>query len=425
MKRMDDRQRTRCEYIVGLDLGTSSAKCMVGELSDECNLKVIGADEIAMPEQAEGDEYIDACSAAVGTLVKRVEEQTGLTIYTVYVTAGRGEIKGLNMTGSIGLNGSRITRKHCDKVLKSAERLSIPHGLEIVHVLPQKYYIDENKKVVDPIGFTARKLEVELHVVTCDSRSLNVKRRIIKNAGYYIEGMVVNALASFYGGRGLYSREKDVLIVNVGARNTDVLFFVDGQIVMTTQIMFGLNDIIGEFEYRFGITAREAEKLLDSYVKFCNARVAQARHEGGNSFTIIQKKVSGYDGSYYSDYKKISENTISLVISYMISQMIEKVKSGIIAYLKRDISSIQTVLMGGGAYLPETEREFREKFNCEIIIGENKLKSGGDLFGAAYGLLRYGIYDRKNTRVERSVGLFAQTRELFRSLSSWASVRVS
>ncbi|MFC1582726.1 hypothetical protein ACFL4W_04230 [Planctomycetota bacterium] len=267
----------RSEYIVGLDFGSHSAKCMVGELSDECNLKVIGADETALTGDLSTEAGIREQAGQVNELVRRVEEQTKLNIYTLYMTSGRGEIKGLNMTGAISLNGNRITKKHCTKVLKSAERLSIPHGLEIVHVLPQKYYIDEHKKVVDPVGFTAQKLEVELHVITCDSRSLNLRRKVVKQAGYYIEGMVIDSLASFYGGRGLYSREKDVLILNLGARNTDILFYVDGQIVTTTQIFFGLNDIVNEFEYRFGITEKDARKLLTSYIKFCNARRAHTR----------------------------------------------------------------------------------------------------------------------------------------------------
>ncbi|MFC1582725.1 hypothetical protein ACFL4W_04225 [Planctomycetota bacterium] len=126
-----------------------------------------------------------------------------------------------------------------------------------------------------------------------------------------------------------------------------------------------------------------------------------------------------------SESKKISENTISLVISYMMSQMIEKVKSGIIAYLKGDISNIQVVLMGGGAYLPEAAGEFEEKFKCEIIIGENKLKSGGDLFGASYGLLRYGINDRKQQKTGVPRGILRKTRETLLNLTSWARVKMN
>ena len=261
----------RLEYIVGLDVGSETAKCMVGELSDQCNLKVIGAEEISMTGDWDTDNGLKENGRQISRLIKNLEDQTKLEIYTLYVTTGRGEIKGLNVTGSMDLKGARITKKHCAKLLKSASRLSIPHGFELIHILPQKYYIDGNKKVTDPTGFTANKLEVDLHVISCDSKSLNKKRSVIKNAGYYIEGLVVDALASFYGGRGLYSRERDVLILNIGAKNTDVLFFVEGQIVITSQIFFGLNDIINEFEYRFGITEKDARKLLRSYINYRNS----------------------------------------------------------------------------------------------------------------------------------------------------------
>ncbi|MFH1708537.1 MAG: hypothetical protein ABIF71_11565 [Planctomycetota bacterium] len=422
---MEGRHTTRCEYIVGLDIGTASAKCMIGEVSDGCNLKVVGADEIDMAGNAGDEALLGENARQITTLVKRLEAQTRLTIYTVYATVGRGDIKGLNMTGAINLSGNRVQAKHCERVRRSAERLSIPHGLEILHVLPQQYYLDESRKVVDPIGFSAHKLEMALHLITCDSKSLNQKRRLIKTAGYGVEGLVVNGLASFYGGRGLYSREKDVLVVNIGAANTDLLFFVDGQIVTTSQLMFGLNDIVSEFEYRFGITGPDARKLLRAYMQCCAGPGARARKGAASSFTIIQKKISGGEGRFFSDYKKISGETISLVVAYMVSQVIEKIKSNVIAYLAGEISGIQVVLMGGGAYLPETEREFRDKFGCEIIIGENKFKSGGDLYGTAYGLLRYGLDDRRGGRVEQPAGLARRLGSVVQNLSTWASVKMT
>jgi len=414
----------RYEYIVGLDAGSGTAKCMVGELGDQCNLKVIGAEEIPMTGDWDTEEGLNENSRQIHKLIKSVEEQTKLEIYTLYITAGRGEIKGLNVTGSMDLDGARITKRHCSKLLKSASRLSIPHGFELIHILPQKYYIDENKKVTDPTGFSARKLEVDLHVISGDSKSLNRKRALVKNAGYYIEGIVVDSLASFLGGRGLYSRERDVLILNVGAKNTDILFFVEGQIVITSQIFFGLNDIINEFEYRFGITEKDAGKLLRSYIQYRNSCSVHSGEKNSSSFTIVQKLRSGPAG-YSPRTKKISEHTISLVVSYMITQMIAKVKGSIIGYLKNDISTIQVVLMGGGAYLGEMEKEFREKFGCDIIIGENKLKSGGDLFGTAYGLLRYGAQERRSMQKEEKAGIAARIKQIFLNLSSWAKVPLS
>lgn len=422
---MEEKYGNRVEYIVGIDIGSAAAKCMVGEISDGCNLKVIGAEEISIDSDIDSEENIKENAQRLNTLIKRVEEQSKLNIYTVYVTSGRGEIKGLNMTGSIRLNGTRISKKHCEKVLKFAERLSIPHGFELVHVLPEKYYINETKKVVDPVGFTADKLEVELHIITCDSRSLNLKRKLLRTAGYYIEGMVIDSLASFYGGRGLYSREKDVLVVNMGARNTDVLFFVDSQIVMTDQIFFGLDDIISEFEYRFGVTNKEAGRLLRSYMQYCNTGINYQDQKESSTFTIVQKKISEHNHFYFNDYKKISKNTISLVISYMLSQMIERIKSTIIAYLKGDINNIQVVLMGGGAYVLESEKEFKDKFRCEVVIGENKFKSGGDLFGTAYGLLRYGIHDRSMRNKEAKKNFLKKTIKVFQDFSTWAAVKLS
>ena len=105
--------------------------------------------------------------------------------------------------------------------------------------------------------------------------------------------------------------------------------------------------------------------------------------------------------------------------------MIEKVKSGVIAYLNGGINQIQIVLMGGGAYLPETEKEFNDKFRCDIIIGENKLKSGGNLFGTAYGLLRFGIDDRKTVSNDKSKGLAKKAADVFHRLTSWATVKLS
>ena len=97
-------------------------------------------------------------------------------------------IKGFNSRGVIAVAGKsrEITRDDVRRAIDAAKAVSLPNGREILHVLPQDFVVDEQDGIGAPIGMTGTRLEVNVHIVTTSSTSIQNIVSCVNRAG--VEG---------------------------------------------------------------------------------------------------------------------------------------------------------------------------------------------------------------------------------------------
>src|SRR6185437_7953838 len=98
-----------------------------------------------------------------------------------------------NSRGVIAVAGKsrEITRDDVRRAIDAAKAVSLPNGREILHVLPQDFVVDEQDGVTAPVGMTAARLEVNVHIVTTSTTAIQNVVACVNRAGVKVSESVI------------------------------------------------------------------------------------------------------------------------------------------------------------------------------------------------------------------------------------------
>ena len=187
-------------YLVGLDVGTSKVTAIVGEMTDDGGLDIIGigARRVARHpprrrRQPRGGGRVDQEGDRRGRADGRRRDRLGAPR-----PVGRRTSRGSTAAAwspSPGKN-REITREDVRRAIDAAKAVSLPSGREILHVLPQDFVVDEQDGIGAPVGMTGTRLEVNVHIVTGSASSTQNIVACVNRAGVAVVETVLEQLAA-------------------------------------------------------------------------------------------------------------------------------------------------------------------------------------------------------------------------------------
>ena len=312
--------------IVGIDVGTTKICTLVGEVSDDRQLRIIGVGVAPSRGLRKGVVVnVQEATEAIATSVQKAERISGYKVANAFVGIGGGHVSAINSRGVVAISRAARAIDHGDieRALDAARAVAIPENREIIHTIPRGFLVDGQEGVNDPVGMQGIRLEVEAHIVTGASTSVSNLVKCVRDAGVEIGDLILQPLAS--GEAVLKESEKDmgVVLADVGGGTTDIGIFMEGTIWhtvilgtggehLTRDVAVGLRTPFSAAEElkikyghamprtlttdevievtSFGDGAREAVSRLQL------AEVLEARAEEILSLILREVKRSGYDG---------------------------------------------------------------------------------------------------------------------------------
>ena len=88
------------------------------------------------------EDNIDATTDAISKAVEQAQSMIEDKIRSVFVGIAGNHIKSLNSQGAVGIKDKEVTPFDIDRVIDSAQAVSIPSDQRVLHVLPQEFVID-------------------------------------------------------------------------------------------------------------------------------------------------------------------------------------------------------------------------------------------------------------------------------------------
>src|SRR6266581_2859933 len=174
--------------LVAIDIGTTKVCVLIGEMAARGGVDVIGIGLAASDGLRKGVVIdIDRTVQSVASAVEAVVRISG------------SHIASQNSRGMVAVSGSSrhdVDRGDTVRAIEAARAVSIPNTREILHVVPRGYVVDGQEGVRDPIGMTAVRLEVETHIVTASSTSVQNLTKCVQRAGVEIDELVLAPLAT-------------------------------------------------------------------------------------------------------------------------------------------------------------------------------------------------------------------------------------
>ena len=147
--------------IVGLDIGTSKVVAIVGEITVEGDVEIIGIG--TQPSRGLKKGVVVNIESTVQSIQRAVEEaelMAGCQIRSVYAGIAGSHIRSINSHGIVAIKEKEVTPADVARVIEAAKAVAIPADQRILHVLPQEFVIDASEGIRDPISMSGVRLEV-------------------------------------------------------------------------------------------------------------------------------------------------------------------------------------------------------------------------------------------------------------------------
>ena len=159
-------------------------------------------------------ETIDSIRLAL----ERAESHSETVIESAYVSVGGEYLRGINCFGIAEISGRNreVTPEDIQKAAKDASNIEIPKEFEVVHVLTQRFQVDGQDGISDPLGMSGRQLGVNLHVVINASAVLRNIISAVNKAGVVVDGVAMQQLASSESILSEDEKELGTFVVDIG-----------------------------------------------------------------------------------------------------------------------------------------------------------------------------------------------------------------
>lgn len=396
-------------YIVALDIGTSKACVLVGEVNDRDQLEIIGKGTSPMRGTRRGNIVnLDQAIEAIKKAVDEAEVMAGLQIESAFVGVAGDHIRSINSRGVVSVMGrhKEIVREDIDRVIEASRSISIPGELELLHVLPREFVVDGQDGIHDPLGMTGSRLEANVHIVTgARTHDQNVLTCVNK-AGIAVSEMVVEPLAAAEAVLTQDEREMGVLLIDLGAGTTDYAVFVEGNVVHTSVLHVGAGHFTSDISVVLRTPMEDAERIKRRYGCALASLVTdedpiEVPTVGGRPPKILSRQ----------ELTNILEPRAA-EIAKLVYRDIEKVG------LEKEIRS-GVVLVGGGAEMDGMLEMVEQVFDQQARKGAPRGFGGladtvaGPEWATAAGLLLWG-YRNRARKVKRPRTALGRVAESFR-----------
>ena len=252
--------------IVGLDIGTSKVVAIVGEVSIEGELEVVGIGSHTSRGLKKGVVVnIESTVQSIQRAVEEAELMAGCEIHSVYAGIAGSHISSLNSNGIVAIRDGEVNASDVERVIDAARAVAIPTDQKIIHILPQEFIIDGQEGIRDPIGMSGIRLEARVHMVTGAVSAVQNIVKCVRRCGLEVDDVILQQLASAHA--VLTEDEKDlgVCLCDIGGGTTDIAIFINGAIHHSAVIPIAGDQVTNDIAVALRTPTHHAEDIKIKY----------------------------------------------------------------------------------------------------------------------------------------------------------------
>jgi cell division protein FtsA len=250
--------------LVAIDVGTSKVVALIGEVSRDGGLNIIGKGAPVSAGLKKGVVVnIEQTVASIASAVEQAERLSGYKLESAFVGVGGSHVDSQNSRGAVAVSGPRkeVSREDVARATEVARAVNIPANREVLHVLPRGYIVDGQEGVKDPIGMSAVRLEVETHIVHASATAVQNLNKCIQQAGVRIDELVAAGLASAEAVLSDTEKDLGVVVADIGAGTTDLALYLDGSPFHTVVLPIGGMNVTNDVAIGLKSSLQVAEDL--------------------------------------------------------------------------------------------------------------------------------------------------------------------
>jgi cell division protein FtsA len=374
--------------IVGLDIGTSKVVAIVGEITAEGGIDIIGIG--TQPSRGLKKGVVVNIESTVLSIQRAVEEaelMAGCQIRSVYAGIAGSHVRSINSHGIVAIKDKEVTAADVARVIDAAKAVAIPADQRILHVLPQEFIIDSSEGIRDPISMSGVRLEAKVHLVTGAMSAAQNIIKCVRRCGLEVDDIILEQLASSASVLTDDEKELGVCLVDIGGGTTDIAVFSDGAIRHTAVIPIAGDQVTNDIAVALRTPTQYANDIKIKYA--CALRQLATDDE-----TIEVPSVGDREP------RRLARQTLAEVVEPRYEELLSLVHAELRRSGFEEICAAGVVLTGGSSKMEGVIELAEEIFHMPVRLGYPQHVSGlvdvvrNPIHATGVGLLLFGNRQR-------------------------------
>ena len=381
--------------IVGLDIGTSKVVAIVGEITPESTVDIIGIGSHPSIGLKKGVVVnIESTVHSIQRAIEEAELMAGCQIHSVYTGIAGQHIRSLNSHGIVAIRDHEVTQADVDRVIDAAKAVPIPADQKILHILPQQFIIDTQDGIKEPVGMSGVRLEAKVHMVTGSVSAAQNIIKCVRRCGLEVDDIILEQLASSYSVLTEDEKELGVCLVDIGGGTTDIAVFTHGSIRHTAVIPIAGDQVTNDIAVALRTPTQSAEAIK---IKYACALSRLAEPDEIIEVTGVTERPA----------RRLSKLTLAEVVEPRYEELFALVQSELRRQGLEELLGSGIVVTGGSAKMEGVVELAEEIFRMPVRLGLPRYVTGlvdvvrNPIYSTGVGLLLYG----RQQQLERQVNI--------------------
>jgi cell division protein FtsA len=366
---------------IGLDVGTSTVRCVVGVV-DHANpnkLSIVGHGSAPNLGMRRGIVvHVEDAAEAIVQAITEAERVSGMRIHTATVNINGAHVGGMNSKGVIAISAANreITQEDRMRVEEAATIIQLPSNRDIIQVFAKNYRLDGQENIKDPVGMNGVRLEVDTHIVTAATPNLRNLDMALEKAQVAPHNRTLSSLAAAEAVLDRQQKEAGTVLVDIGAGTTNLVVLEDGEVQHVAVLPIGGMHITNDLAIGLKTDLDVAEAV-------------KVRHAALGSSVLkrdIRIKVHEQDHLFKAE-------DIAMITEARVEELFEYIQKELVRIHRAHKLPGGVVLVGGTAKLPGIAEFAKDKLQLAARVGKLRAVSGlidtvaDPTYAAAVGLM--------------------------------------
>lgn len=256
-------------YAVGIDIGTTTVRCVVGHIDPASGAPtIVGVGQAPNNGMRKGVvANLNGPAQAIDDALGEAERMSGYQVHAATLSINGAHILSTKADGMIAVGGMdhEINEEDLRRIEDVATLGKVPANREILEVVPHSYRLDGQDNIKDPIGMTGTRLEIDANVVSALVPHLANLQKAADMVKVVPNAIVPSVMAAARAVLSEQQIENGVAVVDLGGATTSVAIFEEGDLQYVAVIPVGGANITNDLAIGLKTDPEVAEKVKTAY----------------------------------------------------------------------------------------------------------------------------------------------------------------
>ena len=405
----------RDKIITGLDIGSTTIRLAVGQITQDGSLRIIGGAENPSAGVVKGAiNSIEDIVSSISRCLEKAERMTGYPIQHAFVGISGSHIISQDSKGVIAIAKAdgEIREDDVERSLEAAQTVVTPTNYEILHVIPRSFIVDNQPGIKDPVGMMGVRLEVEAQIIQGLSSQIKNLTKAVYRTGLEIDDLVFSPLAVSEAVADKRQKELGVVVINIGAATTSLAVFEEGDLVLAKVLSIGSSHITSDIAIGIRSPIDLAEEIKLELGTCLPAQVGKREEINLAEFQEEEEE-------------KVSRRHIAEIIEARVEEIFKMIDKELLKINRSGKLPAGVILTGEGAKLPGLVEMAKKIFRLPATTGSLQVGSSAidkindPSFSTACGLVVWGSQLEKPGRFGRFFSGLPGVGSLTNKIKKW------